>query len=451
MGKFENARRAWRWLGRYGRDRRGNISAMVALLIIPLVGVLGIATETGNWFLIQRSMQNAADSAVLAAGQNDYNNPSGTTYITEGRSVATQFGFTNGANSTVVTPQKSQPCPLPLTGSSCYVVTITRSVPISLTRIIGYSGTGGSGTQSITAKATAGPINIITEYCILSLGTSGSGIRINGGPNVNMAGCNLMSNSSSTSNSNPATTCNGQNPLAATISAVGTADINCGNAAYSGVSAVADPYSHYASDNPSDLTDSCGGVYTPQNWATAPVAAVTQLCGNQTLTADITIASGNHVVVIQNGSLDLNGHTISTTGTAGLSLVFNSPTGTGNIVPFATNTGTLNYAAPTSGTWSGVAIYQNRANGSTAVVSQIYDGNKPTWDITGIVYLPYIDLQFKGIVNKSSSGYSCFVLVANDLLISGNGAIYSNPMSECVQAGVTAPSNTVNSRITLIQ
>jgi Flp pilus assembly protein TadG len=78
MGTFESARRAWHWLRRYGRDRRGNISSVVALLIIPLVGVIGIATETGNWFLIQRSAQNAADSAVLAAGQNDYINPSGT-------------------------------------------------------------------------------------------------------------------------------------------------------------------------------------------------------------------------------------------------------------------------------------------------------------------------------------------------------------------------------------
>jgi len=451
MGTFESARRAWHWLRRYGRDRRGNISSVVALLIIPLAGVIGIATETGNWFLIQRSAQNAADSAVLAAGQNDYINPSGTSYIAEGRSVASNFGFVNGASSTTVTPQKSQPCPLPLTGSNCYKVTITRSVPISLTRIVGYSGTGGTNTQSITATATAGPINIITEYCILSLSGSGTGIRINGGPNVNLAGCNIASNSSGASNPNQATNCNGQNPLGATVSAVGFADVNCGAAAYSGISPIADPYAHYATDNPGDLTDTCGGVYTPQNWNGVLTGAVTRRCGNQILTADITIGSGNNVIVIQNGSLDLNGHTISTTGTAGLSLVFNSPAGTADIVPFATNTGTLNYAAPTSGTWSGVAIYQNRANGSTAVTSQIYDGNKPTWDITGIVYMPWVDLQFKGIVNKSSSGYSCFVMVTYSLLISGNGAIYANPMSQCVQAGVTSPSNTVTTRITLIQ
>jgi len=138
-----------RGLRRYIRDRRGNITTMVALLIIPLVGVLGLATETANWYTIHRSAQNAADSAVLAAAQNGIANSGGTTYITEGRSVATNFGFTNGANSTTVTPVNGQACPAPLTGSGCYKVTVSRNVPISMLKIVGYTGTGGSGTQAI--------------------------------------------------------------------------------------------------------------------------------------------------------------------------------------------------------------------------------------------------------------------------------------------------------------
>ena len=64
MGKIWK-KSAWRWFSRYGRDRRGNIAALTAMLIVPLVGVMGLATETGSWFLIQRAEQNAADSAVL--------------------------------------------------------------------------------------------------------------------------------------------------------------------------------------------------------------------------------------------------------------------------------------------------------------------------------------------------------------------------------------------------
>jgi Flp pilus assembly protein TadG len=434
-----------RGVRRYARDRRGNIATMVALLIIPLVGVMGMATEGANWYLIHRSAQNAADSAVIATAQNAVINPGGTTYISEGRSVAASLGFTNGVNSTIVTPAKGQLCPPPFAlANACYKVTVSRNVPISMLRVVGYGGTGGSGTQNIAASAMAGVVNAITNYCILTLGTSGTGIRVNGGPSVDFTGCNLMSDSTSGS----ATNCNGQNPKASTVSAVGTADANCGAIAHSGATAIADPYAALATTNASDVSDPCGGAYPGVTWNTVPVfTSVTKVCGNVTLGTNIALPSGT-VLVIENGTLDLGGNTLSGTG---VTLVFNTPAGAPNIAPFANNSGTLDFSAQTSGNWSGVAIYQNRQNGSTATVSQTYAGNKPTWDITGLVYLPYIDLDFKGIVNKSSLGYTCFALVANSLLISGNGAIYSNPMSQCVQAGLVLPNNVVSSRVALVQ
>jgi len=443
MGKIGKTS-VWRWLGRYGRDRRGNVATLVALLIIPLAGVLGVATEASNWYAINRGAQNAADSAVIAAAQNGTINAGGTTYITEAQSVASNLGFTNGANSTTVTPVKNQPCPPPGTGSSCYKVTVNRVVPVNMMRVFGYPAT-----QAVTASAIAGLVNSVTNYCILSLAGSGTGILINGGPNVNFTGCNLMSNSTGASNPNPATTCNGQNPGAAVVSAVGTADPGCGAVSHSGATAVADPYTHYATDNPSDLSDTtCGGAYGGVTWNTPPVfTPVTKVCGNLTLGTNITIPSGT-VLVIQNGSMNLNSYTLSGSG---VTVAFNTTVGQANVVPFSTGTGTLDLSSPQSGTWSGVAIYQNRQNGSTAVLPQTYDGNKPTWDVSGLVYMPYIDLTFKGIVNKSSAGYTCFALVANTFQISGNGAIYANPMSQCIQQGLVLPNNIVSSRVALLQ
>jgi Flp pilus assembly protein TadG len=439
-----------RGLCRYLRDRRGNISTMVALLILPLVGVMGLATETGNWYLIHRSMQNAADSAVLAAAQNGTINPGGATYLTEGRSVSSNFGFTNGANSTVVTPVNGQACPAPLAGSGCYKVTIIRDVPISMLRVVGYTGTAGSGSQTITASAMAGVVNQVTNYCVLSLAASGTGIRINGGPNVDFSGCNLMSDS----NSGSAETCNGQNPGADSVSAVGTADAGCGHLAHSGATAIADPYSSLAATNASDLNDTCGGAYPGQSWAAGKAfTSLYTACGNVVLSGNVTVPSGTRLV-IQNGTLDLHGHTLTGTG---VTLAFNTPAGGPNIAPFASGggvvgTGTLTISAPdqNSGSpWQGVAIYQNRQNGSTTPVAMTYDGNKPQWNVTGLVYLPYIDLTFKGIVSKD--GLSCFALIANTFLISGNGAIYDNPMSECIAAGLVLPNNIVSSRVALVQ
>jgi hypothetical protein len=44
-------------------------------------------------------------------------------------------------------------------------------------------------------------------------------------------------------------------------------------------------------------------------------------------------------------------------------------------------------AAPTGGTWSGVAMYQDPS--LTSGVDIAYTGNSPTWDLTGLIYLPH--------------------------------------------------------------
>jgi len=85
------------------RNRRGNVAALTAILILPLAALLGMATEGGSWFLITRAMQNAADSAVIAAATNGGNSTGGTDYVNEGKAIATSYGFTNGAARATVT------------------------------------------------------------------------------------------------------------------------------------------------------------------------------------------------------------------------------------------------------------------------------------------------------------------------------------------------------------
>jgi len=441
--------RILRRLRRYAGDRRGNISTMVALLIVPLVGLLGLATETGGWYVIHRGAQNAADAAVVAAAQNGLINPSGTTYITEARSVSANLGYANGG-STTVTPVNGQACPAPGTGSACYKVTVSRDVPINLIKILGYTGTGGSGTQTVSASAIAGPVNVVTNYCVLTLGLHNEGITLNGAPTADFSGCNFMSNSDSTSGGHGATNCNGSSfTKADLVAAVGTADPNCGGVAYSGATAIVDPYTHYATDNPSDLTDTCSGSYPGAVWNSSTIfTPVSKFCGNVTVNGAVTIPSGT-VVVIQNGSLDLVDNSRSVTA-PNSTIVFNTtPSGTNKVPIVESGGGTLSISSPNTGPWSGVALYQNRQNGSTVPVTQSFSGNKPTWNVTGLVYMPYVDMEFKGIVSKY--GYSCFAVVSYSFQISGNGAIYDVPMSQCIQAGLVLPNNIVSSRVALLQ
>jgi len=83
------------------QDPRGNVAAITALLMLPMLGGFALATEASGWYFINRVAQNAADSAVLAAASNNDYASGGTGYITEGKAVATSYGFTADSSTTV--------------------------------------------------------------------------------------------------------------------------------------------------------------------------------------------------------------------------------------------------------------------------------------------------------------------------------------------------------------
>ena len=207
-----------------------------------------------------------------------------------------------------------------------------------------------------------------------------------------------------------------------------------------------DPYASLASNIP---PNPCAGSYSfvpskkndppllnGNKWSTNSLPAGPK-CGDYQLQNDITLSTTG-ILVIENGNLDLNGHTLTTTGSAGLTIILtgtNSPTYSHVI----TGGGTLNISSPTSGTWSGMTIYQDP---NVAAQTLTYSGNSPAWDISGIVYLPKTDFTASGAVLQATNGHRCFTLVVNTILINGTGNLfYQNAQSECALQGVTSPTN----------
>jgi hypothetical protein len=84
-----------------------------------------------------------------------------------------------------------------------------------------------------------------------------------------------------------------------------------------------------------------------------------------------------------------------------------------------------------------VAIYQDPKLTSGVDISAA--GNSPSWNITGLTYLPHSSVTFSGAVGKATNGSACFVLVVDSLLINGTGSILNR--GQCPQAGTTMPSN----------
>ena len=452
-----------RIVSHYLRYRRGNIAATVAVLLVPLVGIMGVATETSSWFFTQRAAQNAADSAVLAAATNGGNGQSD--YATEATQVAAKFGFTS---SMVTVPAPATYASVtPCSASACYKVSITKQIPINLVKLLGYRGTGGSGQQTISAFALANTKTVNAPFCLLALGTTGGkkgdDITANGVASSTIA-CNLLSNSTSN--------CNGHSLTSGYSDSVGTTN-DCGSKQHTGVTAGTDPYQSVL--NSTNVPgQACNNPYpdSNSNWSaatngigsasvtTVTLPAIKYYCGDVRIGSNVTVntATGGSVIVIENGLLDLQGFTLSASGSNGLTIVFTSATPGQAISKSGYNyavggqvnndskgnnlivgSGTLDIAAPTSGTWQGVALLQDNNLPETQVT---YTGNSPTLDITGAVDLPVTDLTAKGAINKSTGGYACLTLVVNTLLISGTGDLfYQNAQSQCPQAGVTQITN----------
>lgn len=102
-------------LGRWICDRRGSVSMMFVVLIIPLIACVGMAVDLGRAYRIRAIAQNAIDSAVLAAGKAAQTNSS--TPLTSATTAATNYfnaakptnvlsstiSFSGNANNTVFT------------------------------------------------------------------------------------------------------------------------------------------------------------------------------------------------------------------------------------------------------------------------------------------------------------------------------------------------------------
>lgn len=423
---------------RFLKDRSGNVIITAALALPVVLGAFGLGAEGATWFATKRALQNAADAAAIAAATN-----AGSTYNVEAKGVAAQYGQQDGVDGVTVTADNNAACPAGAT-APCYSVTVSRPMPLMLSQVVGYKGTttlNGGPAQLISATAVAmqGPTN--RGYCVLALGTSGAdpALTSNGAPDANLSGCNIMSNTGAT--------CNGHNTNADVGDAHGKNN-GCGVIQHSNVSKATDPYADLAKNIP---PDPCGGVYSaPPAKNKDPYAPLTSSgpqCGTKGLNSDMIITQDT-TLVIYNGDLALNGHTLQTADGASLTLVF-AGTNSSSYSHTITGDGILDFAAPdetSSSPWKGMAIYQ--APNLTQNVDTYYTGNSPAWNITGAVYLPHAKATFKGAVNKASNGHSCFVIVADTILVDGTANILAR--GECDKAGVTQPTAQVAGRGKLV-
>ena len=88
---------------------------------------------------------------------------------------------------------------------------------------------------------------------------------------------------------------------------------------------------------------------------------------------------------------------------------------------------------------------------NTGVLDVAAAGNSPTWNISGLIYMPHASVNLKGAVDKAAHGHSCVVMIADNFTISGTAGILQTDIGQCPQAGLTMPTVTIAARSALVQ
>ena len=408
------------------KDKRGNALIIAAAAMPLMIGSAGLATDTIQWAMWKRQLQRAADSAAIAGVYDRANNSGLTSTTSTAVSHDLSLNQHTGLSLQAGYPQISYPAD---TTTKVDQVTVTLAVQ----RKLSFSGMFMTNPPLIKTTATAASVPGTDDMCVLSLENNAAttGISITGNAGMELD-CSLMSNSPS---NNSAYAKGSSTVTANSVAAVGgiQQSSNWNVQTYQPYSpALADPF---ANVNPvaSDMNCKSAALSETTN------LALTDASGKKYNCFSSLSVSPNKTLTLPDGTYYINGGDAFIQGNITCSsctivLTNSSTASNATIGSFKVNaTANINLNAPASGTYKGIAIFQDRraTNNSNKI-----NGNSSSI-INGAVYFPKSSLDYNG---TGTSSATCTQLVARDLTFSGNSST-SNKFKKA--ANCAAYGNTI--------
>ncbi len=404
---------------------RGQALVMIVLCSILLFAALGLVLDTGWARFRQQAAQAAADSAALAAAQFAAGQTCSPTCTTTGISCQSQTtcptglsspastsvqagclyasanGFSSTGNQSVsLTTNTTSPPP----NNPNVTVSYWATAKVTETQTELFSAVLGNKYLNTGAHATAAMIPSGGGGCIYVLQGTGSSVT-NSGAALLQSGCGIYINSSSSS----AALMSGSSTIKTTGGAmtnivggwVGSGGATITPSPNLGTTAVADPFASMAAPTVGSCTYSSPVVVTTNTTLSAGT-----YCGGIITSGTETITLNPGLYIIKSGITESGTPTF--TG-SGVTLYFN----TGGIT--GSGSGGFTLSAPTSGTWQGVTLFEDRSDTSGITLS----GSTGT-QISGLVYMPKGNLTYSG--DSGTSGVIT-TLVVNAITFSGTSYI----------------------------
>ena len=415
-------------------DCRGNALAIACAAMPLVVGAAGLATDTIQWTLWKRQLQRAADSAALA-GVYDRESFSGSTANT---STAVchdiQLNLHTWMALKATTPCTGGPSYTQLNFPADSADGLRQNqvqVRLEVQQPLPFSSFFLSSAPTSVANATAATGPAGGEACVQALETSASktGINITGNAGIEMPDCVLYSNSPST---NTAAAGGSSNVVAEAVAGVGgiQQSNNWHVDSYRPYSpALADPFAN-VTPSPADMH--CVGTALDQDTnMTAAATSGTNCWSSLRVNSGTTLNLPSGTYYINGGDAFIQGDLNCTACTFVLT---NSDPTSSTIGQFKVNAGSnVNISAPTTGTFKGIAIYQDRRAGDSNQTNKV-NGNSGSL-IQGALYFPNQQLDYNG---TGTTDAVCTMFVSRRINFSGNSTTTNKfkKLSDCSAFGI---------------
>ena len=383
----------------------------MALGLIPIIGVAALVVDGGLLMSENLHAQAVADASALAAANMlyvHYATDDGLDVSQHASGPALAYAAANGYNNDGVSSTVTVNIP-PLSGSfvgqAGYAEVIAQA-----NQARAFSSLWFTGTMSVSARAVARGLVPYSKAAILVLDPTNPSVTLSGSTQVTAVNGSVVVDSTSSS----------------AITSSGSPSITTPELDLSGSIS-------YSGHNPNNATiTKTGQPNTPDPLAAIPApsssgmtvqsTSAVVLSGSTSKTLNPGVynggiqLSGSASLTLNPGIYYINGGGISMSGSSSISgsNVFIYNTGDGGIN--LNGTGKVSLSPMTSGTYTGITIFQDRTNNSAGVMMS----GGSNFNCTGTFYFPDSAITLSGSGGVAAMGAQ---IIAKDLTFSGSSGI----------------------------
>lgn len=397
---------------KFRRDRSGAVAILFGFAILPIMLILGAVIDYNRASSMRARLQEAVDASALQVARR-----ASVTTPAERQTLAQNFALANlGSLATTLNPTITETEP-----SGNFKVTATASVAAAFMQLARIDAIPITSSATVMNKAVA---STATSVCVLALSpTISPGLLVNNAVTINAPNCEI----DVASTGGPAATFNAAATFnVSRICVAGTQTIQNGgpvSVLSTGCSVASDPF---ASSLPTPPSVPC--TVNSQNYTGNTTLQPGVYCGSFNFNAPagtITFAAGLYVF---NGASFNVGSGWIMDGTAGVTFYYADQS------YLQINGGvTANLAAPTSGTYANILMYEASGLAESAFTIDGSGGHS----FSGLIHLPSRDITFN---NMSTVTSEALTIVLNSVIVdTDNWSIASAPLSIPTTGTVTTP------------